>query len=163
MTDTTYKSTITEITVHDDSRNCLTDFEATVIKLADEGGGAYVTIVQGENEIRLDLKELPLVNEAIDRLLMQHKAKESPKQEQSDNKHVLAFGQRWLRADGEKVVVCHTSARQHRDAGMPIGSFYASSSGLYGHGVGWWYEEDGTVADIADSRPDLNLVKLLQP
>lgn len=93
MTDTTYKSTITEITVHDESRNCLTDFEATVIKLADEGGGAYITIVQGENEIRLDIDEVPLVNEAIDRLLMQHKAQESPKQEQSAAKHVLAVGQ----------------------------------------------------------------------
>lgn len=69
-----YKSTITEITVHDTSRNVLTDWEATVVKLADEGGGAYVTIVQGESEIRLDCNELPLVNEAIDRLMMQHKS-----------------------------------------------------------------------------------------
>ena len=79
MTDTDYKSTITEITVHDASRNVLTDFEATVIKLADEGGGAYITIVQGESEIRLDYNELPLVNEAIDRLMMQYN-NDRPKQ-----------------------------------------------------------------------------------
>jgi hypothetical protein len=68
-----YKSTITEITVHDASRNVLTDWEATVIKLADEGGGIYITIVQGENEVRLDCDELPLVNKAIDCLMMQYR------------------------------------------------------------------------------------------
>jgi hypothetical protein len=71
-----YKSTITEITVHDASRNVLTDWEATVIKLADEGGGIYITIVQGENEVRLDCDELPLVNKAIDCLMMQHRGKQ---------------------------------------------------------------------------------------
>jgi hypothetical protein len=71
-----YKSTITEITVHDASRNVLTDWEATVIKLADEGGGIYITIVQGENEVRLDCDELPVVNKAIDCLMMQYKGKQ---------------------------------------------------------------------------------------
>jgi hypothetical protein len=159
-----YQSTITEITVHDASRNVLTDWEATVVKLADEGGGAYVTIIQGENEIRLDYNELPLVNEAIDRLMMQYKTEESPKQEQSDDKHVLAVGQRWRRADGEEVIVCRVSDEHRRGAREPIGSFYASPNGLYEYGDGWWYEDDGTVSlGIADIHPELNLVELLQP
>jgi hypothetical protein len=87
-----YQSTITEITVHDASRNVFTDWEATVVKLADEGGGAYITIIQGENEIKLDYNELPLVNKAIDRLMMQHKIKESPQEQQSDDGHVLCRG-----------------------------------------------------------------------
>ena len=87
-----YQSTITEITVHDASRNVLTDWEATVVKLADEGGGAYVTIIQGENEIKLDYNELPLVNEAINRLMMQHKTKEAPKQEQSGRRTSACSG-----------------------------------------------------------------------
>lgn len=161
--DTEYKSTITEITVHDASCNPLTHFEATVIKLADEGGGAYITIIQGENEIRLDFNELPLMNEAIDRLMMQHKTKDVQSQEQSDSEHVLAIGQKWRRGDGEEVVVCCPGDMQCRDAGMPIGSFYASPDGLYEHAEGWWYEDDGIVEGIADSRPELNLVALLQP
>jgi len=103
--DTEYKSTITEITVHDASRNPLTHFEATVIRLADDGGGAYITITQGENEIRLDCNELPLMNEAIDRLMMQHKTKDAQSQEQSDNEHVLVIGQKWRRGDGKEVEV----------------------------------------------------------
>jgi hypothetical protein len=70
---TEYKLTITEITVHDKSRSPLTHLDTTVVKLEDEGGGAYITISQGEDEIRFDLDELPLVNEAVDRLMMQHK------------------------------------------------------------------------------------------
>lgn len=158
MSDTTYKSTITEITVHDDSRNCLTDFEATVIKLADEGGGAYITITQGENEIRLDFDELPLVNEAIDRLLMQHKAQESPKQEQSVAKHVLAVGQRWKRSDGAEVEV------------LARGSLLGNNRPAYWvgpvspvDGDSWWYLPDGTCSGLGDDRPDLALVELLQP
>jgi putative alpha-1,2-mannosidase len=45
---------------------------------------------------------------------------------------------------------------------MPVGAFYASPDGTYPSG-GWWYEDDGTVEGISDSRPELNLVKLLQP
>lgn len=163
MTDTTYKSTITEITVHDASRNPLTHFEATVVKLADEGGGSYITIMQGEGEIRLDFNELPLVIEAIDRLMMQYKTEESPRQEQSDDEHVLAAGQFWRRADGKVVIVCCPSDVQCRDAGMPVGSFYASPDGSYERGTGWWYEDDGIVEGIADCRPELNLVAMLQP
>jgi ribosome maturation factor RimP len=158
MTDTSYKSTITEITVHDDPRNCLTDFEATVIKLADEGGGAYITIIQGENEIRLDLDELPLVSQAVDRLLMQHKAKESPKQEQSDGKHVLAAGQRWRRADGKEVEVFSRGF-------LPGNNRPAYRVGPVSpvDGGSWWYLSDGTCNGLKGDRPDLALVELLQP
>ena len=69
---TEYKLTVTEITVHDKSRSPLTHLDTTVVKLEDEGGGAYITIRQGEDEIRFDLDELPLVNEAVDRLIVQH-------------------------------------------------------------------------------------------
>jgi len=158
MSDTTYTSTITEITVHDDSRNCLTDFEATVIKLADEGGGAYITIIQGENEIRLDLEELPLVNEAIDRLLMQHKTKEDPQEKPSEDKHVLAVGQRWKRSDGAEVEV------------FARGPLLGDNRPTYRvgrvspvDGDSWWYLPDGTCNGLKDDRPDLALVELLQP
>ncbi len=69
---TEYKLTVTEITVHDKSRSPLTHLDTTVVKLEDEGGGAYITIRQGEDEIRFDLDELPLVNEAVDRLIVQY-------------------------------------------------------------------------------------------
>jgi hypothetical protein len=69
---TEYKLTVTEITVHDKSRSPLTHLDTTVVKLEDEGGGAYITISQGEDEIRFDLDELPLVSEAVDRLIVQH-------------------------------------------------------------------------------------------
>jgi hypothetical protein len=157
MADTAYKSTITEITVHDDSRNCLTDFEATVIKLADEGGGAYITIIQGENEIRLDLEELPLVNEAIDRLLMQHKIKESPQKQQSDDGHVLAVGQRWKRGDGKEVTVFLKELK-----GVDHGVFYRVGPVSAEHPDSFWYNPNGKCCGLSD-HPNLALVELLQP
>lgn len=157
MTDTTYKSTITEITVHDDSRNCLTDFEATVIKLADEGGGAYITIVQGENEIRLDIDELPLVSEAIDRLLMQYKAKENPKQEQSEDDHVLAVGQRWKRGDGKEVTVFLKELK-----GVDHGAVYRVGPVAATHTDSWWYTPNGRCCGFP-YLSELALVELLQP
>lgn len=156
MSDTTYKSTITEITVHDDSRNCLTDFEATVIKLADEGGGAYITITQGENEIRLDFDELPLVNEAIDRLMMQRKTEDAHGQEQSDSEHVLAIGQKWRRGDGEEVEV------------FSIGTLHGSNRPVYRVGPAsptdedsWWYLPNGKCNGLPNHE-NLALVELLQ-
>jgi hypothetical protein len=157
-----YQSTITEITVHDASLNVFTDREATVVKLADEGGGAYITIIQGENEIRLDYNELPLVNEAIDRLMMQYKAEDSAQDELRSKAIKLYPRQRWLRGDGEEVIVFCPTDQHCEYAGMPVGAFYASPDGTYPSG-GWWYEDDGTVEGISDSRPELNLVKLLQP
>ena len=158
MTETTYKSTITEITVHDDSRNCLTDFEATVIKLTDEGGGAYITIVQGENEIRLDINELPLVNEAVDRLLMQHKIKESLEEQQSYDGHVLAVGQRWKRGDGKEVTVFLKELK-----GVDDRKTYYQVGPVSGAPMDtWWYKSDGTCSGLKE-RSDLALVELLQP
>ena len=155
--DTKYKSTITEITVHDASRNPLTHFEATVIKLADEGGGAYITIIQGEDEIRLDFNELPLMNEAIDRLMMQHKTKDVQSQEQSDSEHVLAIGQKWRRGDGEEVEV------------FSIGTLHGNNRPAYlvgpvspTDGDSWWYLPNGECNALAD-RKNLALVELLQP
>lgn len=153
MTD--YKSTITEIAVHDESRDCLTDIEATVIKLADDGGGAYITIVQGENGIRLDINELPLVNEAIDRLLMQHKTKKAPKEQQSDDEHVLAVGQRWRRGDGAEVDVF--TVRNSIGSGQIVYGICPASSVA---GDIWWYLPNG---DCKSERPELALVELLQP
>lgn len=158
MTDITYKSTITEITVHDASRNVLTDFEATVIKLADEGGGSYITITQGENEIRLDLEELPLVIEAIDRLMMQYKTEESPRQEQSDDKHVLAVGQRWRRGDGKEVEVLSVIVPAW-DGDEPVylvGPYSSMNPACLR------YLPNGECRDLAD-RKDLALVELLRP
>lgn len=156
MTNATYKSTITEITVHDESRNCLTDFEATVIKLADEGGGAYITIVQGENEIRLDIDELPLVNEAIDRLMMQRKTEDAHGQEQSDSEHVLAIGQKWRRGDGKEVKVfardtLHGGTQPVYRVG-PVSPAGADS---------WWYLPNSKCNGLSDHK-NLALVELLQ-
>jgi hypothetical protein len=149
-----YQSTITEITVHNASRNVLTDWDATVVKLADEGGGAYITIIQGENEIKLDYNELPLVNEAIDRLMMQYKAKDDhPIKPLSAAK--LCPGQKWRRADGLEVIVLRPESERK--------AYYASPDAAFPHEEGWWYEDDGTVETISTERPDLNLVELLQP
>jgi hypothetical protein len=147
--DTEYKSTITEITVHDASRNPLTHFEATVIRLADDGGGAYITITQGENEIRLDCNELPLMNEAIDRLMMQHKTKDAQGQEQSDNEHVLAIGQKWRRGDGEEVEVFLTKLA------------YVVGPHSPADGDSWWYLPNGECNGLPN-RKNLALVELLQ-
>ena len=154
MTEPAYKSTITEITVHDASRNVFTGLEATVIELVDEGGGPYIAITQSENEIRLDLDELPLVIEAIDRLMMQYKTEDSPRQEQSDDEHVLAVGQRWRRGDGKEVEVflAWRSERLVYRVG-PYSSLHPDS---------WWYLPNGECRDLAD-RKDLALVELLQP
>jgi hypothetical protein len=156
MTDTTYKSTITEITVHDASRNVLTDFEATVIKLADEGGGHYITIIQGENEIRLDLNELPSVIEAIDRLMMQYMTEDSPKQEQSDDEHVLAVGQRWRRGDGKVVEVKHLGEILGGKEAYRVGPIDARIEDC------WFYLPNEECNNLNRERPDLVLVELLQ-
>ena len=151
-----YQSTITEITVHDASRNVLTDWEVTVVKLADEGGGAYVTIIQGENEIKLDYNELPLVNEAINRLMMQHKTKEAPKQEQSGDEHVLAVGQRWRRGDGEEVEVKRLETLAGGEEAYQVGP---SNAGI---GESWFYLPNGECNNLKHNR-SLNLAELLQP
>lgn len=153
--DTEYKSTITEITVHDASRNPLTHFEATVIKLADEGGGAYITITQGENEIRLDFNELPLMNEAIDRLMMQHKTKEAPKQERLGDEHVLAVGQKWRRGDGEEVEVFVADSK-------PLGKLaYLVGTCSSEDGDSWWYLPNGECNGLTYLK-NLALIELLQ-
>lgn len=158
--DTEYKSTITEITVHDASRNPLTDFEATVIRLADDGGGAYITITQGENEIRLDCNELPLMNEAIDRLMMQHKTKDAQGQEQSDNEHVLAIGQKWRRGDGEEVEVFWADSEVgDKSADKPA---YLVGPHSPEDGDSWWYLPNGECNGLPN-RKNLALVELLQP
>ena len=155
--DTEYKSTITEITVHDASRNPLTHFEATVIKLADEGGGAYITIIQGEDEIRLDFNELPLMNEAIDRLMMQHKTEDAQNQEQSDSEHVLAIGQKWRRGDGEEVEVFLADSTL-----FPVAELaYQVGPCSPEDGDSWWYLPNGECNGLPDCK-NLALVELLQ-
>ena len=156
--DTEYKSTITEITVHDASRNPLTHFEVTVIKLADEGGGAYITIIQGEDEIRLDFNELPLMNEAIDRLMMQHKTKDVQSQEQSDSEHVLAIGQKWRRGDGEEVEVflADSTPFPFTKLAYKVGPCSPED------GDSWWYLPNGKCNGLPDCK-NLALVELLQP
>jgi hypothetical protein len=154
--DTEYKSTITEITVHDASRNPLTHFEATVIKFADDGGGAYITITQGENEIRLDFNELLLMNEAIDRLMMQHKTKDAQGQEQSDNEHVLAVGQKWRRGDGEEVEVFLAYPEVGDKLAYRVGPHSLAD------GDSWWYLPNGECNGLPN-RKNLALVELLQP
>ena len=132
------------------------------MKLADEGGGAYVTIIQGENEIKLDYNELPLVNQAIDRLMMQYKAKDDhPIKPLSAAK--LCPGQIWRREDGLEVIVLRPKAEHYEVDNMPFEVYYASPDATYPHKEGWWYEDDGTVEGIPIERPDLNLVELLQP
>ena len=153
--DTEYKSTITEITVHDASRNPLTHFEATVIKLADEGGGAYITIIQGEDEIRLDFNELSLMNEAIDRLMMQHKTEDAQNQEQSDSEHVLAIGQKWRRGDGEEVEVFLADSKSLGKLAYQVGPCSPED------GDSWLYLPNGECNGLTHLK-NLALIELLQ-
>lgn len=64
------KMTITEVSVHPEDENPVFGRDTTRVRLDDEGGGAFVKLIQ-ENEIgdmnvvRLDFKELETIVKAI--------------------------------------------------------------------------------------------------
>jgi len=68
---TTYKTTFTEITTHPAQVNPIYGESATRVRLADEGGGAFIILEQNDQKVCLDPEELPLVMEAAQRLLSQ--------------------------------------------------------------------------------------------
>jgi len=64
------KMTITEVTVHPEDESPVFGRLATKVRLDDEGGGAYIKLVQEDdsgkiNEIRFDFTELESIVEAI--------------------------------------------------------------------------------------------------
>ena len=64
------KMTITEVAVHPEDESPVFGRLTTRVRLDDEGGGAFVKLVQEDdagklNEVRFDFKELEAVVEAI--------------------------------------------------------------------------------------------------
>jgi DNA polymerase elongation subunit (family B) len=66
------KLTVTEIAVHKEGENPIFGDIVTHIKLADEGAGAFIKIVQSSdiqmNEIRFDFNEIEYILKAIEML-----------------------------------------------------------------------------------------------
>ena len=64
------KLTVTEIAVHKENESPVFADTTTHVKLYDEGGGAFIKLVQcndeGVNEIRLDFSEIDYILKAIE-------------------------------------------------------------------------------------------------
>jgi hypothetical protein len=69
------KMTITEVAVHPEDESPVFGRLRTLIRLDDEGGGAFVKLIQEDdfgklNEVRFDFKELEAIIEAVKLLEM---------------------------------------------------------------------------------------------
>lgn len=69
------KLTVTEISVHSEKESPIFGDIATHVKLADDGGGLFIKLVQytddGVNEIKFDFNEIPQIIKAINILQSQ--------------------------------------------------------------------------------------------
>ena len=71
----TYVTTTTEITVHPEEYNPVFGEHVTKIKLDDEAGGAFILMMQDDQQIRLDFEEFDLVSDAVRILRLESKKK----------------------------------------------------------------------------------------
>jgi len=70
-----YTTTTTEITVHPEEYNPIFGEHITNIKLDDEAGGAFVLLIQDDQQIRLDFEEFDFVSDAVRILRLESKKK----------------------------------------------------------------------------------------
>jgi hypothetical protein len=70
-----YTTTTTEITVHPEEYNPIFGEHVTKIKLDDEAGGAFVLLIQDDQQIRLDFEEFDFVSDAVRILRLESKKK----------------------------------------------------------------------------------------
>ena len=63
-----YRTTVVAIAVHREGESPIHGEGVTTIRLDDEGGGSFLVLTQGTDELRLDPDEIRVVLEAAERL-----------------------------------------------------------------------------------------------